>query len=299
MPHPAADRRGLARIAAAGPVVSAVSVQTGAGFGATLLPVIGAPGVVGLRQVVAALVLLPACIRAVRSSDRAILVRASLLGLVLVVMNTTIYFAVERIGLGLAVTLEFLGPLAVALFSSRRAWDVVCGVAAGLGVVLLTGVVGGIDVVGVAFALVAGAAWAAYILLGKSLGPRLPGMQSTALASAVASVVSAPFLVVALLALSPTQLPHVLLVGLALGVLSSALPYSLDLTVLRLIPRSLFSVLQSVHPAMAALSGYVILGQTLSVWQIAGLAVISLANAAAVLGSARREAALRRAALSV
>lgn len=283
-------------MAVAGPVVSALSVQTGAGFGATLLPLIGPLGVVGLRQVFAAIVLLPSFVRALRGLSGAVLRRAILLGAVLVVMNTAIYGAFERIGLGLAVTLEFLGPLAVALLSSRRRSDLVCGAAAGVGVVLLTGTVAGIDLLGVLLALVAGGAWACYILVGQSLGRHLPGMQSTALASTTASILTLPFLVVALMGVAVEELPRVLLLGVAIGVLSSALPYSLDMAVMRRIPRSLFSVLQSVHPAIAALVGLIVLGQTLSLLQVLGLATISLANAAAVLGSARRENAARRAA---
>ncbi|WP_210481400.1 DMT family transporter [Naasia sp. SYSU D00948] len=279
-------------LAAVGPVVSAVSVQTGAGFGATLLPLLGPVGVVGLRQLFAALVLLPAIVG--RRIGLRTMQPALLLGLALLVMNVTIYASIERIGLGLAVTLEFLGPLAVALFTSRRILDVVCGLAAGAGVVLLTGSVVALDPIGVALGLLAGAAWAAYIVLGARTATRLPGVQGTAVASVVASLGTLPFLAVALANLAPQHLPLVLGIGLAVGVLSSALPYSLDLVVLRRIPRSLFSVLQSLHPAAAALAGFVILHQVLSVPELVGLAAISLANAAAVLGSARRDAVARR-----
>jgi inner membrane transporter RhtA len=278
--------------AAAGTVVSAVSVQTGAGFGATLLPLVGPVGVVALRQLVSALVLLPVIVG--RRLEWRSLRPALLLGVALLVMNVTIYAAIERIGLGLAVTLEFLGPLVVALVTSRRALDLLCGLAAGGGVVLLTGSVVTLDPLGVLLGLLAGAAWAAYIVFGSRTAARLPGIQGTAIAGIVASLGTLPFLVVTLVTLAPEHLPLVLGVGLAVGVLSSALPYSLDMLVLRRITRSLFSVLQSLHPAAAALSGFLILGQVLSVPELVGLATISLANAVAVVGSARREAAARR-----
>ncbi|PVZ94394.1 EamA family transporter [Amnibacterium flavum] len=210
-------------------------------------------------------------------------------------MNITIYMSLARIDLGLAVTLEFLGPLALALLASRRALDLICGIAAGVGVFLLTGTIDDVDPIGVLLALVAGAAWAGYIVTGQRVADRMSGTQGTAVASGVAAVITLPFLIAALVQLPADEFVRVLSIGLAVGVLSSALPYSLDIAVLRRIPRGLFSVLQSVHPAVAALAGLVILGQTLGLLQVIGLAAISAANAAAVLGSARRERLARRA----
>jgi inner membrane transporter RhtA len=280
------------RLAIAGPVVSALSVQAGAGVGTLLLPAVGPLGVVGLRQLFAALVLAPTLRRDVL---RWRLMWPSLcLGLALLVMNLAIYASFSRLELGLAVTLEFLGPLAVALLSSRRLIDLLCGVAAGAGVALLTGTVGDIDPVGVGLALLAGLAWAAYILFTQRAGERLPGIQGTAVAGCAASLVTLPLLIVVLSGVPADRLPGILALGAVVGVLSSALPYSLDLAVLRRISRNLFSVLQSLHPAAAALSGLLILGQTLALPQLVGLAVISVANAAVVLGSTRRAALARR-----
>jgi inner membrane transporter RhtA len=283
------------RVAAAGPLVSAVSVQSGAAFGTTLIPVIGPVGVVGLRQLFAALVLLIPLIRSRRTLRWHGVKAALLLGVILVVMNITIYMSLARIDLGLAVTLEFLGPLALALFASRRALDLICGLAAGIGVFLLTGTIDDVDFLGVLLALVAGAAWACYIVIGQRVADRMSGTQGTAVASGVAALITLPFLIAALTQLPADEFLRVLSIGLAVGVLSSALPYSIDIAVLRRIPRGLFSVLQSVHPAVAALAGLVILGQTLTVLQVIGLAAISAANAAAVLGSAHRERLARRA----
>ncbi|THG33087.1 EamA family transporter [Naasia lichenicola] len=281
---------GRPSIAVAGPIVGALSVQSGAGVAVTILPIVGPIGVVALRQTFAALVLLPA----LRGKERlrwATVWPALILGLSLVVMNIAIYEAFDRIELGLAVTLEFLGPLAIALLSSRRLRDLLCGIAAGIGVALLTGSVSGLDLLGVLFALLAGVAWAVYIIFSSRVAASLEGVRGTAMASIVAAVITAPFLIGQLVRLSPDELVHVLLVGCAVGVLSSAVPYSLDVLILRRIPRSLFSVLQSIQPAAAALSGLVILHQTLAPLQLAGLAVISGANAFAVVGSTRRRPA--------
>lgn len=269
-------------IAAAAVVGGAASVQLGAAIGATIFPLVGPAGVVALRQSAAAVALLAVARPRLRDLTWRAVRPALLLGLVLVSMNLAIYGAIERIGLGLAVTLEFLGPLALALLGSRRRIDLLCAAMAGLGVVLLTGTVPGIDLVGVLLALVAAASWAAYIVLSRRAGRTLPGVQGTALASLLAALITSPLLVVALAGLDPDQLLHVAIVGLATGVLSSALPYSIDLLVLRRLPQQLFSVMQSVQPAAAALAGLVVLGQALEAWQLVGLGLISMGNVIAV-----------------
>lgn len=269
-------------VAAAAVVGGAASVQVGAAIGATIFPLVGPAGVVALRQSVAAVALLVVARPRWRELTWWSVRPALLLGLVLVSMNLAIYGAIERIGLGLAVTLEFLGPLALALVGSRRRLDLLCAAMAGLGVVLLTGTVPGIDPVGVILALVAAASWAAYIVLSRRAGRTLPGVQGTALASLLAAVITSPLLVMALVGLAPDQLLHVAIIGLATGILSSAIPYSIDLLVLRRLPQQLFSVLQSVQPAAAALAGLLVLGQVLAAWQVVGLALISAGNVLAV-----------------
>lgn len=269
-------------VAAAAVVGGAASVQLGAAIGATIFPLVGPAGVVALRQSVAAIALLVVARPRWRELTWRSVRPALLLGLVLVSMNLAIYGAIERIGLGLAVTLEFLGPLALALVGSRRRLDLLCATMAGLGVVLLTGTVPGIDPVGVILALVAAASWAAYIVLSRRAGRTLPGVQGTALASLLAAVITSPLLVMALVGLAPDQLLHVAVIGLATGILSSAIPYSIDLLVLRRLPQQLFSVLQSVQPAAAALAGLLVLGQALAAWQVVGLALISAGNVLAV-----------------
>lgn len=274
------DRR--ERLDAATVVGGAASVQVGAAIGATIFPLVGPAGVVALRQAFAAVALLAVSRPRLRRLTWAAVRPAIALGAVLVVMNVAVYAAVERIGLGPAVTLEFLGPLALALLASRRRLDLVCAVMAAAGVALLTGSVPGIDLLGIVLALTAAAAWAAYILLSQRAGRTLPGVQGTAIASLVAAVLTSPLLVLALVSLEAHEIVLVLAVGAAAALLSSALPYSIDLVVLRRMPRQRFGVLQSVHPAAAALAGFVVLGQALAPWQIAGLALITVANAVAV-----------------
>ncbi|HEU4466914.1 MAG TPA: EamA family transporter [Agromyces sp.] len=274
------DRR--ERLDAATVVGGAASVQVGAAIGATIFPLVGPAGVVALRQAFAAVALLAVSRPRLRRLTWAAVRPAIALGAVLVVMNVAVYAAVERIGLGPAVTLEFLGPLALALLASRRRLDLVCATMAAAGVALLTGSVPGIDLLGIVLALTAAAAWAAYILLSQRAGRTLPGVQGTAIASLVAAVLTSPLLVLALVSLEAHEIVLVLAVGAAAALLSSALPYSIDLVVLRRMPRQRFGVLQSVHPAAAALAGFVVLGQALAPWQIAGLALITVANVVAV-----------------
>lgn len=274
------DRR--ERLDAATIVGGAASVQVGAAIGATIFPLVGPAGVVALRQAFAAVALLAVSRPRLRRLTWAAVRPAIALGAVLVVMNVAVYAAVERIGLGPAVTLEFLGPLALSLLASRRRLDLVCATMAAAGVALLTGSVPGIDLLGIVLALTAAAAWAAYILLSQRAGRTLPGVQGTAIASLVAAVLTSPLLVLALVSLEAHEIVLVLAVGVAAALLSSALPYSIDLVVLRRMPRQRFGVLQSVHPAAAALAGFVVLGQALAPWQIAGLALITVANAVAV-----------------
>lgn len=272
-----------AHLAPVASVAGSISVQTGAAIGATLYPLIGPIGVVAIRQAVAAVALIAIARPRWSSLTRQQLIPAALLGVVLVVMNLSLYSAVERVGLGLAVTLEFLGPLAVALASSRRKVDGVLALVAGAGVVLLTGSVPGIDLVGVLFGLVAAVAWAAYILLNQRVGVRLPGVQGTALASGVAALITAPILIGALVRAPGEQLLVIVAVGAVVGVLSSAAPYSIDLMALRVLRRETFAILQSVHPAAGAVAGLIVLGQVLSTAQLLGIALISGSNVVAIL----------------
>jgi inner membrane transporter RhtA len=247
-------------------VVGAIaSVQTGAAVATRLFPAIGAIGAVFLRLLISAvllLVLVRPRVPGARAHRRLGLVIA--FGLVLASMNCLFYLALARIPLGIAVTVEFLGPLGVAIAGSRRLLDLVWVAFAALGVALLAHGGGHIDGVGVVLAAGAGVCWAAYILLSQRVGRELEGLSGLALALGVGAVMTAPFGIVS----GGKELlrPAVLGKGAAIAVLSSAIPYSLELAALRRLRASVFGVLMSLEPAMAALSGLIFLGQRLH-WQ--------------------------------
>lgn len=259
---------------------SAVSNQTGAAVAVHAFPALGPIGVVAVRQLVAAAVLLPVARPDLRTLTRAQWQPVLLLAAVFCIMNLSLYTAVERLGLGLAVTLEFLGPLAVALAGSRTRRDLLVALAAAGGVYALVLPSASTDWTGVALGLTAASCWAAYILLNRLLGQRLPGLQAAALASGGAAAVAVPHVV--LLAVRGHLAPAALGWAVAAGVLASVVPYAADLTALRHLPTRAFGVLMSVHPAVAALAGLLVLGQVLDTHEWAGITVIVLANAVTV-----------------
>jgi inner membrane transporter RhtA len=243
---------------------------------------VGSPGAVALRLFFAAAVLMALwrpSLRIDRSTGTVVLAYGVILGL----MNLCFYAALARIPLGIAVTVEFLGPLAVALAGSRRWLDALWAVLAAGGVVLLMDGGGDLNVVGVLFALAAGTFWGLYILVGAALGRHTTEGNGLALGMVVAALVAVPFGV----AESGTALiePWVLAAGLGVALLSSVIPYSLDLEALRKIPPSVFGILMSLEPAMAALIGLIVLQESLlwSQW-IAVLCVVA-ASAGATRGA--------------
>jgi inner membrane transporter RhtA len=278
-------RRGLATMLA-----SALSSQVGAATGAQAFPAVGPAGVVAVRQLVAAAVLLPVARPPLRRMTWSQWWPAVLLALVFGTMNLSLYTAVDRVGLGLAVTLEFLGPLAVALAGSRTRWDLVTAGAAAVGVYVLVLPGPSSDWVGLGCGLVAAACWAAYIVLNRVAGARLPGLQASAVATSLSALAYAP--VVVLLVSQGRLTGLTLLYAVTAGVLSSVIPYAADLTALRHVPQRFFGVFMSVHPVLAALVGLVLLGQVLALHEWAGIAVVVLANVAAVVTSGRRRRAV-------
>lgn len=257
-------------------LTSPASNQAGAALGALAFPAIGPVGVVAIRQFVAALVLTPI----VRPRFRGLSRRQWLpvLGLVGVfsVMNLSLYIAVDRVGLALAITLEFLGPLAVAIASSRRVLDFACAALAGIGVLVLTNPGPSTDVIGILLALTAAAAWASYILLNRTVGQRLPGLQGTAVASVVTAAAWVPIAVIWFLLNTPTAAA----IGLAAvcGLLSSIVPYVADMNALRRIPAGTFGTLASVNPVWAAVAGWLVLGQYLHLHEWIGIGLIVVSN---------------------
>ncbi len=268
---------------------SAVSTQIGAGVGAHAFPVIGPAGVVAVRQLVAASVLLPVARPPLHRFTWAQWRPTLLLGLVFAVMNLSLYTAVDRVGLGTAVTLEVLGPLAVGLAGSRTRIDAVCAVAAGVGVVVLVAPGPTSDYFGVGAGLLAAGCWAAYILINRVVGARLPGLQGPATASTISALAYVPVAVV--LAVQGRFTPAAVLYAGTAGLLCSVVPYAADVIVLRWIPARFFGVFMSVNPVMAALAGIVVLDQVLVGREWLGIATVVLANAVATTATAARNRA--------
>lgn len=259
--------------------------QTGASVAALAFPVIGPAGVVAVRQWVAAVIL--GAVGRPRLRHFTAEQWRPVLGLALVFagMNLSLYTAIDRIGLGLAVTLEFLGPLTVALAGSRRRVDLVAAGAAAGAVAVLMRPTPSTDYLGIGLALLAAACWACYILLNRTVGARLPGLEGSAAAAAVSAVLYLPVGAWVLWHHPPT--PAALGCALIAGVLSSAVPFLADLLALRRVPAHFFGVFMSVNPVFAALVGLAVLGQRLDVLAWLAIAVIVAANTAAV-STARR-----------
>jgi inner membrane transporter RhtA len=261
-----------------------VSVQIGAAMAKQLFATAGAGGTVALRLFFAAVVLMLLWRPTLRIDRRALPVVLAY-GVVLGVMNLCFYQSIARIPLGIAVTVEFLGPLAVALAGSRRLLDGLWALLAGAGVVLLTETRGELSVVGLLFALGAGICWGGYILLTAALGNRTTDGQGLAVAMTVAALVVMPVGVVE----SGTALldPWILTIALAVALLSSVVPYSLELEALRTIPPRVFGVLMSMEPAVAALAGLLVLGEALHAPQWVAVSLVVLASAGATRFAAR------------
>ncbi|WP_254125099.1 EamA family transporter [Amycolatopsis sp. CA-230715] len=260
---------------------SGMANQVGAGVGALAFPVLGPLGVVAVRQWVAGIVLLAVGRPSLRSLTwwqwRPVLALAA----VYATMNLSLYAAIDRVGLGLAVTLEFLGPLAVALASARRLLDGACAIAVGVAVLVLTRPKLSTDYVGIALALIAAASWAGYILLNRVVGARVPGVRG----SAAAAGTSALFYLAAGIPVLIQARPSLLVLGCAAvaGLLSSAVPLLFDLLALRRVPTRFFGVFMSVNPVLAALVGLVVLHQPLALIDWFAIAVVVLANAVSLV----------------
>ncbi|GGY24812.1 EamA family transporter [Streptomyces omiyaensis] len=267
-------------------VAGGLSVQFGSAVAVLLMPRAGALGVVTLRLVLAALVLLLVCRPKVRGYGRADWGTVVAFGLAMAGMNILFYQSVDRIPLGAAVTLEVLGPLVLSVVASRRLVNLLwAGLALG-GVALLGG--GGferLDPLGAGFALAAGAMWAAYIVFSARTGRRFPQADGLALAMAFGAVLSLPFGIAE--AGGALLVPSTVALGLGIALLSSVLPYTLELLALRRLPAPTFAVLMSLEPAIAATAGLLVLHQALS--PADGLAIALVI--AASIGAVRTQAA--------
>ena len=274
-------------------LIAMVSIQSGASLAQSLFPLVGAPGVTALRLALGTLILVivfkPWRLRFTAEQRLPLL----LYGLALGAMNYLFYLSIQRIPLGIAVALEFTGPLAVALFGSRRPLDFVWVILAVLGLWFLLPLgqdVAQVDLTGALLALGAGACWAVYILTGQRAGEE-HGPATVAMGSLIAAVVFVPL---GMLQASDTLFQWSLLpLGLAIAVLSTALPYSLEMIALTRMPTRTFGTLMSMEPALAALSGMIFLGETLTSTQTLALGAIILASMGSTL-TMRRESKIEK-----
>ncbi|KPI14714.1 protein of unknown function DUF6 transmembrane [Actinobacteria bacterium OV450] len=275
-------------------IAAGISVQFGAALAVMIMPGAGAAGVVTLRLAAAALVLLLLCRPKVRGYARADWGTVVAFGVAMAGMNGLFYQSIDRIPLGPAVTLEVLGPLVLSVVVSRRAASLLWAGLALAGVALLAGHgggggFGGLDPAGCAFALGAGAMWAAYIVFSARTGRRFPQADGLALAMAVAAVLSLPLGIAQ--AGSALLVPSTLALGAGVAVLSSVLPYTLELLALRRLPAPTFAVLMSLEPAIAATAGFLVLNQAMSALDALAIALVIAASMGAVRSQGGRTSA--------
>jgi inner membrane transporter RhtA len=267
-------------------LASIVSVQCGAALATTLFDEIGTSGAVFLRAGFGALVLLAvtrgAVLRGREWPHRDVIA----LGVAVAAVNLFFYAALDRLPLGITVTLEFVGPLGVAIAASHRRRDLVWALLAAIGIVLLSDVSGrvGVDALGVALALAAGACWGAYIVLSDRVGDLAPGASGATMAAVISALIVAP------LGLAQGGgaifTPAHLAIGAAVGVLSTAVPYVFEIEALRRLPRAVFGVLMSLEPAVAAAIGFLALSQALDAIEVLAIGLVVVASAGALRSAA-------------
>lgn len=267
-------------------LVAGTSLQAGAALAKQLFPALGPVGATGVRLSFAAVLLLaffrPRIWRLDAAQWRAVIPYGVALG----GMNLSFYLALERIPLGLAVTLEFIGPLCVALVGSRRLTDLLWVAFAGAGIFLLSPWAGGakaIDPLGAGLALLAGAFWAAYILVGARTKGRLSEVEGVAAGMVVATSVVLPFVLVSGVAAQMT--PRLAMIGVGVAVLASALPYTLEMVALQALPARVFGILTSLEPVVATLVGWALLGEALTGAQWLAVGLVCVASAGATLSA--------------
>jgi inner membrane transporter RhtA len=281
------NRRGSTLFSIALLLLAMISVQAGASIAKSMFPVIGAPGMVAVRigfgTLILVLALRPWTARVTRDSWRPLAIYGVSLGF----MNFLYYLALSKIPLGIAVAIEFVGPLAVAIWSSRRLIDFFWIILATCGLLLLLPIAGigtGVDPLGALYALAAGGCWALYIVYGQRAGAD-HGAQTSALGSVISAIIIVPVG----LAIAPPALfsVSVLLPGMAVAFLSTALPYSLEMVVLTRLPAKTFGILMSLEPALGAMFGFIYLHEWLTVIQWTSIGLVILASIGATI-TARR-----------
>jgi inner membrane transporter RhtA len=260
---------------------SIASVQVGATVARQLFPFLGPTATVFVRVGFGALILLAIARPGLRRLSAAQWREVVPFGLIIAGMNLCFYQSIARIPLGIAVTIEFLGPLAVAIAGSRKATDFVWAGMAAAGVAMLSLTGGSVTLLGVLFALGAAVGWATYIVLSQRVGRLVAGPDGLALALTVGGLALAPFGIVG--AGSRLLDPHNLGLGLVVAILSTAIPFSLEFAALRRLSRQLFGILMSLEPAMGALAGFLFLSQRLSFRDLLAIALVTVASAGATL----------------
>ncbi|GIH94700.1 DMT family transporter [Planobispora siamensis] len=267
-------------------LLAILSVQIGAGFAKDLFAQLPPSAVVFLRIALSALILGVVARPRLKGLTWADLGIGVAFGVTLGLMNLSFYEALARLPMGIAVAIEFLGPLGVAVAASRRRLDLLWVVLAGSGIALLApwGQASGLSWLGIGFALVAGACWAGYILLSAAVGQRFPGTGGVSFAMIVACLLIAPVGIGS--GGADLLRPELLLIGLGVGLLSSVIPYSIEMEALRRMPKRVFGILMSLEPAAAALVGLVVLGEVLQVQEWAAIGCVVVASVGATRSSA-------------
>lgn len=269
-------------------VVGLICQEVGAAIAVTLFPAVGAVGMVSLRLAFSAAILMLAFRPRLRGRSRADWMTVIAFGLSLAALNVLFYEALARLPLGVAVTIEVLGPLILSVVVSRRASSWLWAGLAFAGIAILArGGVDALDPVGVVFAAATGVLWVAYILMSARTGQRFERLDGLALAMTVAAIVVVPMGTVT--AGASLIRPQLLLLGLAVAVLSSTIPYGLELLALRRLPAATFSILMSLAPVLAALSGLAILGQQLTLLDLLAVLLVVVASMGAVRAASRRQ----------
>lgn len=271
--------------------VGLICQDVGASFAVLLFPSTGALGMVALRLVFSAIILLLIARPKLRGHSLRDWATVVLFGIALASMNALFYEAIARIPLGLTVTIEVLGPLVLSVAVSRRASSWLWAGLAFVGVALLgQGSFENLDAVGFVFAFAAAAAWAGYILLSARTGRRFPNLDGLAIAMTIGAILALPL---GILTTGPALIrPNFLLLGAAVAVLSSTIPYALELVALRRLPSSTFSILMSLSPAIATAAGLILLGQKVTVIGLVAIGLVIVASIGAVRSAASAPRAL-------
>lgn len=259
-------------------ILSIISIQIGAAFSKSLFPEVGSAGMVFLRVGFGAISLFALCRPKWTDKIQQNIKILIGFGVVMALMNLSFYAAIERIPIGIAVTLEFIGPLGLATMKSKRWLDLLWVLLACLGLLLLTPIGGEtLDSWGVLLALIAACFWAMYILLSAQVGKSVPGIEGLCWAMVVGAIILAPVGIMS--AGSALWQPRLLAIGFAVAILSSIIPYSLEMVALRSLPINVFGILMSLEPMCAAIAGLVVLGETLTLRSMVAIVLVSVAAA--------------------